>query len=438
MNDIALAQETPNSMIEIIRRSLSDIDPRLMEHGERVAYLAFQILKGHDRALELDTKALFLLSILHDVGAYKTDEIGDMLQFELQDVQSHAVYGYLFLCHAADFGEAAKAVLYHHTDYADLLEKDISPETRDYAALIHLADRIDVLTHGGRQANLNVLRAMAGKRFSPEFVDWFFEAEEQRGILRDIRTGAYRDSVDRAIQTCRLDGNQASEFLKMLVYAIDFRSPFTVTHTADTMAFANALGKRMELGEADMHALRYGAFLHDVGKIAIPVEILENPGRLTPEERAVMETHVVITGEIIAGFVPGDVYSIACRHHEKLDGSGYPLGLTAGELTLSERIVAVADITSALVGRRSYKLPMEKEQVLSILTQMAEQGKLDKTCCQVLEESYDAILQEVTEDRKPIIAAYETISRQYTEMMNRAEQRERERKAPEHGSPSDA
>ena len=417
MDTIALIQETPNSIIEIIRRSLSYIDPRLMEHGERVAYIASEIIRDREDEHALDPKHLFLLSLLHDIGAYKTEEIGNMLLFEMQDVQEHAVYGYLFLNHAANFGDHAKAVLYHHTEYAALEKLDLSPDTRDYAALIHLADRIDVLMHTKKEPDLSVLKNQAGARFSPKFTEWFFEAEARHGFLEKLRTGEYRKEIERTVQTSVIDAEEAADFLTMLVYAIDFRSPFTVTHTADTTAFSLAIGRRLGLSDEALETLRYGAFLHDVGKIAIPVEILEKPGRLTDEEMRIMRAHVVMTDGIIRGFVPENVRKIASRHHEKLDGSGYPDGLTAKDLTLLEGIVAVADIASALVGRRSYKEPLEKDAVLGIIGKMA--GQLDERAVKALTEDYDAILLEVTHDRTPIIAAYEGIRADYARMMER-------------------
>ena len=93
---------------------------------------------------------------------------------------------------------------------------------------------------------------------------------------------------------------------------------------------------------------------HDLGKIGIPLEILENPGRLTLEDMAVMKTHVEKTAVILNGWVSEEIRDLALRHHEKLNGTGYPDGLSASQLTLPQRILAVADIFSALTGERSY------------------------------------------------------------------------------------
>lgn len=119
-------------------------------------------------------------------------------------------------------------------------------------------------------------------------------------------------------------------FLEMQALSIDFRS---------------------EIPKDSYSDLYYGALLHDIGKVSTPVEILEKPGKLTSEEFEVMKKHVTETRKILDGYVNPKAYRIAVRHHEKLDGSGYPLGLKAEDLSLEERICAISDIVSALVRR---------------------------------------------------------------------------------------
>ena len=111
----------------------------------------------------------------------------------------------------------------------------------------------------------------------------------------------------------------------------------------------------MNVGTRDLEILYYGSLLHDIGKIVIPLSILEAPRRLTDEEMRIMKAHVVITGKILEGIMDERIVNVAYRHHEKLDGTGYPQGLRAEDLSQLERIVAVGDILSALYSKRSYK-----------------------------------------------------------------------------------
>ena len=102
-----------------------------------------------------------------------------------------------------------------------------------------------------------------------------------------------------------------------------------------------------------------------------------------------MKTHIILTGNIIGGHVSDNVYKIAMRHHEKLDGKGYPYGIKEEELSLAEKIVAVADIFSALTGKRSYKDSMPKDKVISIMQQMAQNYQIAEDVVKVLIHNYE-------------------------------------------------
>ena len=106
-----------SQIISVINKMLHFVDPRLVDHGERVAYIALEMLKHAKKELPLERTKLFILSVLHDIGAYKTEEIDEMLSFESKGVWSHAIYGYLFLKYLSPLGDESEAILYHHLDY---------------------------------------------------------------------------------------------------------------------------------------------------------------------------------------------------------------------------------------------------------------------------------------------------------------------------------
>lgn len=141
--------------------------------------------------------------------------------------------------------------------------------------------------------------------------------------------------------------------------------------------------------------------LHDIGKIGIPDHILLKPGKLTPEERRIMETHVekgikIIDGTITiaSGHEMPDAQilrNIVSCHHEFLDGSGYPRGLKGDEIPLEARIVTVADVFDALTSIRPYKKHWDNDAALADLALMADQGKLDRSCVLALQNNRDSI-----------------------------------------------
>ena len=132
---------------------------------------------------------------------------------------------------------------------------------------------------------------------------------------------------------------------------------------------------------------------------------------------AIMQSHVTYSMKILHGVVDKEIEGIAVRHHEKLNGTGYPLGLTQQDLTLAERIVAIADIISALIGKRSYKEAYDVGRIQDILQTMAKQKLLDGDVITTACENMDYILQTVKRDCTPVIAMYQDIQSDYKALM---------------------
>ena len=156
------------------------------------------------------------------------------------------------------------------------------------------------------------------------------------------------------------------ESLRMLVKAVEAKDRYTHGHSERTATVAVQLGLRVGLNEDSLRVIARGAFLHDVGKIAIPDGILNKPGRLTPEERRVIETHPALGYELVApAAVLSEVLPIVLHHHEKWDGSGYPTRLSEAAIPLGARVVAVADVWDALTSDRAYRAGMAPEVALA-------------------------------------------------------------------------
>ncbi len=130
---------------------------------------------------------------------------------------------------------------------------------------------------------------------------------------------------------------------------IDAKSPYTSRHSEGVARNATAIGAYLGLSDPAVRDLRRAGLLHDIGKLNLPNTILGKPGPLTAEETLVMRRHATLTGEILARVAPfGNVAEIASNHHERLDGSGYPRGLSEEHLDLPSRILAVAAVFDAL------------------------------------------------------------------------------------------
>ncbi len=403
-------------VIYALRNTLRMIDPRLVTHGERVAYILLCMSRVGRQDPEIDWNTQLVLGMFHDVGAYETEEFDRMAEFETADVWRHAVFGYLFLKYMSPLEQISQVLMFHHADYSTLL--NIDTPYRKQISLMSLADRADMMLQMGK-SDWKTLRSYTPKKFCPEYVELLLQAEEQYHITQKMKSGEYLKELEEYICNSNAFADQKYSFLQMLVYANDFRSKFTVAHTINTTVISMDLGRRLKLTEQELSWLYYGAFLHDIGKISIPSSILDNPGKLSSQEMAIMRTHVIKTHEIICGVVGQEICNIAVRHHEKLDGSGYPWGLKGSQLTLPERIVAVADILSALISQRSYKDVFSKQHSMNIISRMCQKGLLCPQVCEQVLLNFDEIIKNSEPSRQRIYQLYDDMWVEYQEIMER-------------------
>lgn len=163
--------------------------------------------------------------------------------------------------------------------------------------------------------------------------------------------------------------------VRALANAIDATSHWTRGHSEKVAKISVEIGKALGLSEEEIEKLRLGALLHDIGKLGIPPELLDKPGKLTPEEYEVLKEHPV-WGYRILNPVKAfqEIIPIVLYHHERCDGSGYPEGLKCNQIPLLAKIVAVADVIEAMTAERPYKKSHSLEKVLEYIEK--EEGKL--------------------------------------------------------------
>lgn len=138
--------------------------------------------------------------------------------------------------------------------------------------------------------------------------------------------------------------------------AIERRDPYTAGHQARVALLSAAIARRLGLSEEHAESIRLGALMHDIGKIGIPAELLSKPGRLEPQEFELIKLHTVYGHDIVKRVEFDDaIHRIVLEHHERIDGSGYPHGLTGHAISQEARIVAVADVVEAVTSHRPYR-----------------------------------------------------------------------------------
>lgn len=205
--------------------------------------------------------------------------------------------------------------------------------------------------------------------------------EAATGLITSLFSSAEAGAAPR-----REEADEGTEFIVSVVAEAGIR-PFldmvwrhdatVYQHSLSVAGHAAAFAIVLGLSKSDRHLLAKAALLHDIGKARIPLDILNKPGRLTAEEMAVMRTHAAVGADLLAaagGFEP-EVIDVARRHHERLDGSGYPDGLQGHAIGDFVRLVAICDVHSALTERRAYRTPLPARAALAVMEDMV--GQID-------------------------------------------------------------
>jgi putative nucleotidyltransferase with HDIG domain len=202
------------------------------------------------------------------------------------------------------------------------------------------------------------------------------------GVASRDEVGELAQSFD--VMTERM-ANQHLSTIRALTTAIDARDPYTAGHSVRVGQLSVEIGRELELPRRDLQYLEIGGYLHDVGKIGIRDNVLLKPGQLTPEERAMIEEHPRIGLDIVQNVdLAREIKDLVIGHHERLDGTGYPMGLEGAGISIFARIGAVADVFDALTTDRPYRKGFTLEESMSILKREVEENHLDDSAVQAL------------------------------------------------------
>lgn len=387
-------------LVSALSRTFDLMNPALGQHNLRVACLAVRIAEEMGLP-DAERVEIALAGALHDIGAFSLKERLDLLVFEDTQMAAHAKAGAHLLRGFAPFERIATTVLFHHLPWAH----GGGAQSRGGAVplashIIHLADRAVVLISAKQdvlQQTATIQRAIvaqSGEIFHPAAVEAFARAAAKDHVWLELTADGVNDVLrgELAANTLSLQTDGLLDLARLLCRIIDFKSEFTATHSSGVAAACVALARLIGFSNAECRLFEIAAFLHDLGKLAIPVEILEKPGKLSPEEWTVMRSHVYLTYQILCPLESlGAIAAWGALHQERLDGSGYPFGYRAEEIPFGARIMAVADVFTALTEDRPYRVGMCRADAVRTLQQMAGLGQLDARIVGLLLANYDDI-----------------------------------------------
>ncbi|HSV29141.1 MAG TPA: HD domain-containing phosphohydrolase [Candidatus Omnitrophota bacterium] len=175
----------------------------------------------------------------------------------------------------------------------------------------------------------------------------------RRTVTYSIERKAVEDERRRAAEHLK---RVLVQTVRAVSLTLEMRDPYTAGHQRRVAQLAVSIGQRLGLDPERLEGLHTGALIHDIGKINVPAEFLSRPGKLSTDALAIIRSHPGVGSEIVADIeFPWPVAQMIAQHHERLDGTGYPLGLKGDEIILEARIVAVADVVEAMASHRPYR-----------------------------------------------------------------------------------
>lgn len=383
-------------------------------HAARVALITNRLMEATGHSVE-QCYAATAAALLHDCALkeYLSDETGLLDECD-PSMMEHNMGAH---CAAGEeigkrlpFSELVKgAILYHHerADGKGPFEKKAA-ETPDYSQFIHIADLADVfagLSEYSDEKAVELRRWLLESRgtvFSDECVDLFNSAVDD-AFLASLSGEISQDALLKILPGKKTE--ISIELLRdmSLIFAdiTDYKSHFTWRHSSGIAQKAYKMGKYYAFSENDCTKLYIAGLLHDIGKLCIPDAILEKPGKLDADEYKIIQNHAIGTWDLLKD-ISGmeDITSWAALHHEKLDGSGYPFGYTAQQLSKLDRLMACLDIYQALTEERPYKAGLNHAESMAILNKMGSDGQLDTEIIHDVERCFADLSSEMEPEQK--------------------------------------
>lgn len=391
-----------SDLINALSDTIDLVSPVLADHHNRVGWIAYALAcqLGLPEEEQVD---LCFAGKLHDIGALSLAGRIKLLTFEACEPNNHPETGALLLEMFPPLARLAELVRYHHVWWGDGAGQEQDGRQVPLGShILHLADRISVLIGAPEGVKLLVkgpeivstIRQTCGEMFAPALVEAFCDLSGKEAFWLNLIYPRRSQLFDQMahLRAFELDTEGILGLSRMFARIIDFRSHFTATHSSGVAATAEALAHISGRPAAECAQMRIAGLLHDLGKLAVPAELLEKPARLTGDERALIRCHAYLTRRALENISAFDtITSWGADHHERLDGQGYPFHVRGRELSQGARIMAVSDVFTAITEDRPYRAGMDQASACKILDDMVSQAALDPGVVALLMGNFDEL-----------------------------------------------
>jgi HD-GYP domain-containing protein (c-di-GMP phosphodiesterase class II) len=380
-------------LLTSLSRSLEFGHEGILCHHQRTTLISLYIGKTIGLS-EKDMSDLFKAAIIHDLGAVTWRERRALIQFDLFSPWEHCLRGYELTVEAEFLNPIAEVIIAHHDRWSGNNPSSWSGDRIPLLSrIIHLADRVDVLINNDVPILsqfgeiLLHIREQAGTIFDPELSYVLLGLAENESFWLDIMSPWVSDLLGLITPSYKtqLEMQDFKAVAEIFAKVVDAKSPFTYRHSQGVAVIARYLAERLSMTSEVIELVEIAGLLHDLGKLSIPDNILEKKGPLSREEFSLVKQHPYYTYWLLRPVATDwPLAEWTGYHHERLDKRGYPFRVGEDEMDLQSRLIAVADVFTALHEDRPYRKSLSWPEIKRLIRQQTLSRALDRDIVDLL------------------------------------------------------
>lgn len=381
---------------------MKNIDDKLMEFNLKFAYITYMICKLSK--VDYKTKKhLVFISCFNNVGKH----------YEGENASNPTVETYLFLKYFSPIKNDADLLL------PEILGSKNLKNIMGYNKL-KIAKKFTqylISTNDSDEALRMIMQE--DKKYGYLDIVALNRLVKKTDLFYELNSMHYKTVVYKFISKMMFSRKEKTYFFSMLSSLFEMYSSQTLYHSKVTAIISYKIARCMKIDKKRCSKIYVAGLSHDLGKVCIPLRILEKPDKLTDREYSTMKKHVEYTKMILENKMDYDIIEIAYRHHERLDGSGYPNKVPGKCLTLDQKILQVADVISALIAKRSYKEAWSIDKTIAILEDNVKNDKLDIDVVECFKQNRNKILKASIQLMNQAEKIYNKMNEEREELLKR-------------------
>ena len=381
---------------------MKNIDDKLMEFNLKFAYITYMLCKLSK--VDYKTKKhLVFISCFNNVGKH----------YEGENASNPTVETYLFLKYFSPIKNDADLLL------PEILGSKNLKNIMGYNKL-KIAKKFTqylISTNDSDEALRMIMQE--DKKYGYLDIVALNRLVKKTDLFYELNSMHYKTVVYKFISKMMFSRKEKTYFFSMLSSLFEMYSSQTLYHSKVTAIISYKIARCMKIDKKQCSKIYVAGLSHDLGKVCIPLRILEKPDKLTDREYSTMKKHVEYTKMILENKMDYDIIEIAYRHHERLDGSGYPNKVPGKCLTLDQKILQVADVISALIAKRSYKEAWSIDKTIAILEDNVKNDKLDIDVVECFKQNRNKILKASIQLMNQAEKIYNKMNEEREELLKR-------------------